>query len=134
MHLVLLKALLYMLGVSASVPVLELACYAGYPFVAVCMSMAVGIPFGEAWLILHNTQGFDANGNVVCHNLFTTLTPSSQLTWCQLSLLTNSNHSNSDLGTRVGACQSMPELLCMTLSLHDSCDGGCWVLVALYVC
>ena len=48
LHLVLLKALLYLLGVAASVPVLELACYAGYPFVAVCMSMAVGIPFGES--------------------------------------------------------------------------------------
>ena len=48
LHLVLLKALLYLLGVAASVPVLELACYAGYPFVAVCMSMAVGVPFGES--------------------------------------------------------------------------------------
>lgn len=40
LHTVLLKALLYLLGLAAAVPFLELACYAGYPFVAVCLAMA----------------------------------------------------------------------------------------------
>ena len=57
----LLKALLYFLGVSASVPVLELACYAGYPFVAVCMSMAVGIPFGATQPCLGPVQNLGAS-------------------------------------------------------------------------
>ena len=47
LHTVLLKALLYVLGLAAAVPWLELACYAGYPFVAVCLAMAGGVlPLG----------------------------------------------------------------------------------------
>ena len=60
LHTVLLKALLYMLGLAAAVPFLELACYAGYPFVAVCLSMTAGVlplSLGEHMLHLRGLCG-----------------------------------------------------------------------------
>ena len=46
LHWVILKALLYALGIPSAVSFLEVVAYAGYPFVPTCMAMGVGVPFG----------------------------------------------------------------------------------------
>ena len=51
-HTVILKFLLYLMGIPAAVPFLETVAYAGYPFVLVCLSAfvgaAAGVPSGPA--------------------------------------------------------------------------------------
>ncbi|KAK9840959.1 hypothetical protein WJX81_002630 [Elliptochloris bilobata] len=46
-HWVLLKAVLWVLGIPGAVPFLELAAYAGYVFVPVCVSMLAGLALGR---------------------------------------------------------------------------------------
>jgi len=45
-HWVLLKGVLWALGVPGAVPFLELAAYVGYAFVPVCISMLAGLALG----------------------------------------------------------------------------------------
>ena len=45
-HWVLLKGMLWVLGIPGAVPFLELAAYAGYAFVPVCISMLAGLALG----------------------------------------------------------------------------------------
>ena len=45
-HWVLLKGMLWVLGIPGAVPYLELAAYAGYAFVPVCISMLAGLALG----------------------------------------------------------------------------------------
>ena len=45
-HWVLLKGVLWVLGIPGAVPFLELAAYAGYAFVPVCVSMLAGLALG----------------------------------------------------------------------------------------
>ena len=47
-HWVLLKGALWALGIPGAVPFLELAAYAGYAFVPVCISMVAGLALGAA--------------------------------------------------------------------------------------
>lgn len=47
LHLLVLKVMLYALGLSAAVPTLELAAYAGYPFTAASTSLVSHLAFGE---------------------------------------------------------------------------------------
>lgn len=44
LHWVILKAVLYALGIPAAVPFLEVVAYAGYPFVPTCLAMVAAIP------------------------------------------------------------------------------------------
>ena len=46
-HWVLLKGVLWVLGIPGAIPFLELAAYAGYAFVPVCVSMIAGLALGE---------------------------------------------------------------------------------------
>ncbi len=46
-HWVLLKGVLWVLGIPGAIPFLELAAYAGYAFVPVCVSMLAGLALGE---------------------------------------------------------------------------------------
>ncbi|EFN56097.1 hypothetical protein CHLNCDRAFT_144674 [Chlorella variabilis] len=46
LHTLLLKVLLYMLGIPGAVPFLELAAYAGYPFAAACASLVAQLVTG----------------------------------------------------------------------------------------
>ena len=49
-HWIVLKAVLYALGIPSAVPFLEVVAYAGYPFVPTCLAMGVNVLFGEpAW-------------------------------------------------------------------------------------
>ncbi len=45
-HWMVLKALMYVLGASAAIPFLELASYAGYPFVPACIAMLARMTLG----------------------------------------------------------------------------------------
>lgn len=45
-HWVVLKALMYVLGASGAIPFLELASYAGYPFVPACIAMVARMTLG----------------------------------------------------------------------------------------
>jgi len=45
-HTFLLKLLLWVLGISSVVPLLELAAYAGYPFVAACVVLGAKLALG----------------------------------------------------------------------------------------
>ena len=47
LHTLLLKVLLYLMGIPAAVPFLELVAYAGYPFVHICLAAIGGAAFGE---------------------------------------------------------------------------------------
>lgn len=47
LHTLLLKVILYLLGIPGAVPILELAAYAGYAFVAACASLAVQLVTGS---------------------------------------------------------------------------------------
>lgn len=49
LHLLVLKVMLYALGLSAAVPTLELAAYAGYPFTAASTSLVSHLAFGKLW-------------------------------------------------------------------------------------
>ena len=46
MHTVILKFLLYLMGIPSAVPFLETVAYAGYPFVLVCLSALIGAAAG----------------------------------------------------------------------------------------
>ena len=46
MHTVLLKVLLYLMGIPSAVPFLETVAYAGYPFVPVCITALIGAAAG----------------------------------------------------------------------------------------
>ena len=45
-HTVILKFMLYLMGIPSAVPFLETVAYAGYPFVLVCLSAFVGAAAG----------------------------------------------------------------------------------------
>ena len=45
-HVVLLKVLLYFMGIPSAVPFLETVAYAGYPFVPACVAALVGAAGG----------------------------------------------------------------------------------------
>ena len=47
-HVVLLKVLLYLMGIPSAVPFLETVAYAGYPFLPVCISALVGAAGGAS--------------------------------------------------------------------------------------
>lgn len=51
-HTMLLKLLLWILGISSSAPLLELAAYAGYPFVAACGVLAARLTLGKCVITL----------------------------------------------------------------------------------
>ena len=44
LHWIILKAVLYALGIPSAVPFLEVVAYAGYPFVPTCLAMVAAIP------------------------------------------------------------------------------------------
>ncbi|KAK9814872.1 hypothetical protein WJX73_000954 [Symbiochloris irregularis] len=44
LHWIILKAVLYALGIPSAVPFLEIVAYAGYPFVPTCLAMVAAIP------------------------------------------------------------------------------------------
>ena len=46
-HWLILKVMMYILGIPSAVPFLELMAYAGYAFAPVCASMVAGMAFGE---------------------------------------------------------------------------------------
>ena len=46
LHLVILKVLLFLLSIPGGIPTLEVACYAGYAFVPVCLSMLASVLAG----------------------------------------------------------------------------------------
>ncbi len=50
-HWVVLKALMYALGTPSAVSFLELAAYAGYPFVTICLAQAAQLTLGAAPLL-----------------------------------------------------------------------------------
>ena len=45
-HTVILKFMLYLMGIPSAVPFLETVAYAGYPFVLVCLSAFIGAAAG----------------------------------------------------------------------------------------
>ena len=47
-HLLVLKLVLWLLGVPSAVPFLEALCYTGYPLVSVCINTVVVTLLGEA--------------------------------------------------------------------------------------
>lgn len=51
LHSFLLKLFLWILGISSSAPLLELASYAGYSFVGVCAALVARMVFGE-WAVV----------------------------------------------------------------------------------
>lgn len=68
MHWAVLKALMYVLGASAAIPFLELASYAGYPFVPACIAMLARLTLGAhtlqdglriSYFKVHTTQDHD---------------------------------------------------------------------------
>ena len=46
-HLLVLKLVLWLLGVPSAVPFLEALCYTGYPLVLVCINTVVVFLFGK---------------------------------------------------------------------------------------
>ena len=46
LHAFLVKVILWMLGIPSAVPFLEILSYAGYPFVPICISAALGAGLG----------------------------------------------------------------------------------------
>ena len=50
MHTVVLKFMLYLMGIPSAVPFLETVAYAGYPFVLVCLSAFIGAAAGAVVL------------------------------------------------------------------------------------
>ena len=51
-HLLLLKLVLWLLGVPSAVPLLEAVCYTGYPIVLVCINTVVVAVLGRLSLAL----------------------------------------------------------------------------------
>jgi len=47
LHTMVLKLLLWVLGISSSAPLLELAAYAGYPFTAACAGLLARLTLGK---------------------------------------------------------------------------------------
>lgn len=53
-HWVVLKALMYLMGAPSAAPFLELAAYAGYPFVGVCLACLAKLTLGQNTLCQHS--------------------------------------------------------------------------------
>lgn len=51
-HLLLLKLVLWLLGVPSAVPLLEAVCYTGYPIVLVCINTVVVAVLGKLCLTM----------------------------------------------------------------------------------
>lgn len=52
-HTLLIKVLLYLMGIPSAVPFLEVVAYAGYPFVHVCLAYFFGAAFGRVtWHVM----------------------------------------------------------------------------------
>lgn len=46
LHWMIIKGVLYALGIPSAVPFLELVAYAGYTFVPACLAVGIGVPCG----------------------------------------------------------------------------------------
>lgn len=57
-HLLVLKLILWLLGVPSAVPFLEALCYTGYPLVLVCINTAVVFLFGTQTLTISFLTGY----------------------------------------------------------------------------
>ena len=57
-HLLVLKLVLWLLGVPSAVPFLEALCYTGYPLVLVCINTVLVFCFGKRlFLVVFNEYG-----------------------------------------------------------------------------